>query len=48
MDQALADKLGITPLNGELARIDAVHDVNSALDEAFALQLLGVGPFFDF
>jgi len=48
MDQALADKLGITPLNSELARIDAVHDVNSALDEAFALQLLGVGPFFDF
>ncbi|WP_426270989.1 M13 family metallopeptidase [Dyella kyungheensis] len=48
MDQALADKLGVTPLNGELARIDAVHDVNSALDEAFALQLLGVGPFFSF
>lgn len=48
MDQAQADKLGITPLNDELARIDAVHDVNTALDEAFALQLLGVGPFFDF
>ncbi|MDR3444839.1 MULTISPECIES: M13 family metallopeptidase [unclassified Dyella] len=48
MDQAQADKLGITPLNDELARIDAVHDVNSALDEAFALQLLNVGPFFDF
>ncbi len=48
MDQALADQLGITPLKDELARIDAVHDVNSALDEAFALQLLGVGPFFDF
>jgi len=48
MDQAQADKLGISPLKDELGRIDAVHDVNSALDEAFALQLLGVGPFFDF
>lgn len=48
MDQAKADKLGVTPLKDELARIDAVHDVNSALDEAFALQWLGVGPFFDF
>lgn len=48
MDQALADKLGITPLNDELARIDAVHDVNSALDEAFALQPLGASPFFEF
>lgn len=48
MDQTKADKLGVTPLKDELARIDAVHDVNSALDEAFALQLLGVGPFFDF
>lgn len=48
MDQAQADKLGITPLNAELARIDAVHDVNSALDEAFALQLLQVDTFFDF
>lgn len=47
MDQALADRLGATPLNDELARIDAVHDVNSALDEAFALHQLGVGPFFD-
>jgi putative endopeptidase len=48
MDQALADKQGITPLKDELARIDAVHDVNSALDESFALQLLQVDTFFDF
>ncbi len=48
MDQAQADKLGITPLKDELARIDAVHDVNSALDAAFAMQLIGVDPFFDF
>ncbi|PXV58142.1 putative endopeptidase [Dyella jiangningensis] len=48
MDQAQADTLGITPLKDELARIDAVHDVNSALDAAFAMQLIGVDPFFDF
>jgi len=48
MDQPLADRLGLTPLKTELARIDAVHDVNSALDEAFALQPLGVDVFFDF
>lgn len=48
MDQSLADRLGLTPLKDELARIDAVHDVNSALDEAFALQPLGVDVFFDF
>ncbi|QNK00310.1 M13 family metallopeptidase [Dyella telluris] len=47
MDQPLADRLGATPLKDELARIDAVHDVNSALDEAFALHQIGVGPFFD-
>ncbi|MHA6204460.1 M13 family metallopeptidase [Dyella soli] len=47
MDQALADRLGLSPLKGELARIDAVHDVNSALDAAFALQPLGVDVFFD-
>jgi putative endopeptidase len=48
MDQSLANKLGLSPLKDELARIDAVHDVNSALDEAFALQPLGVDAFFDF
>ncbi|WP_445146157.1 M13 family metallopeptidase [Dyella sp. Tek66A03] len=48
MDQALADKLGLSPLKDELARIDAVHDLQSALDEGFALQPLGVDAFFDF
>lgn len=48
MDQALADRLGLTPLKDELARIDAVHDLDSALDEGFALQPLGVDVFFDF
>ncbi len=48
MDQALADKLGLSPLKSELARIDTVHDLQSALDEGFALQPLGVDAFFDF
>ncbi len=48
MDQARADKLGLSPLKDELARIDAVHDLASALDEGFALQPLGVDGFFDF
>lgn len=48
MDQALADRLGLAPLKDELARIDAVHDLDSALDEGFALQPLGVDVFFDF
>jgi len=47
MDQALANRLGLAPLKDELARVDAVHDVNSALDAAFAMQPLGVDVFFD-
>jgi putative endopeptidase len=48
MDEALANRLGITPLKDELARIDAAKDLNAVLDEAFALQPLGVDAFFDF
>ncbi|MET0331097.1 MAG: M13 family metallopeptidase [Dyella sp.] len=46
MDQGRADRLGLAPLQPELARIDAVHDQQSALDEAFALQPLGVEALF--
>ncbi|RDJ00234.1 M13 family peptidase [Dyella solisilvae] len=48
MDEALANRLGVNPLKDELARIDATKDLNSVLDEAFALQPLGVDAFFDF
>ena len=48
MDQALADRLGATPLKEPMAIVDGVHDVGSALDAAFALQTLGVDAFFDF
>jgi len=47
MDQGRADRLGLAPLQAELARIDAIHDQQSALDEAFALQPLGVNALFE-
>lgn len=48
MDSELAERQGLAPLKAELARIDAVSDVKSALDEAFALQPLGVDVLFGF
>ena len=46
MDAARAERLGRHPLDAELARIDAVHDARSALDEAFALRAIEVEAFF--
>lgn len=46
MNQGLADKLGLAPLQGELARIDAAHDLATVLDAGFALQPLGVDVLF--
>lgn len=46
MDEAKAEKVGLTPLKPELDRIDSINSVNDALDVAFELQRLGVGPFF--
>jgi putative endopeptidase len=48
MDTAKADRLGIHPLDTELARIDAIRNANDALDVAFALNPLQVGAFFSF
>ncbi len=48
MDEALADKLGIAPLSGELARIDAVKNVDGVLDIAFEQQRENLDPFFAF
>jgi putative endopeptidase len=48
MDTAKAERLGIQPLDAELARIDAIRNANDALDVAFALNPLQVGPFFSF
>lgn len=46
MDTAKAERLGVHPLDAELARIDGITGPREALDVAFALQPLGVGAFF--
>ncbi len=46
MDADKADRLGMHPLDAELARIDAVNNVHDVLDEAFGLVPLGVGVLF--
>lgn len=48
MDTAKADRLGIHPLDPVLAQIDAIRNANDAMDVAFALNPLQVGPFFSF
>ena len=47
MDQALADKVNLDPIKGELAHIDAAKNVQQVLDAAFAMLPLGVDVFFD-
>jgi putative endopeptidase len=48
MDTAKAERLGIHPLDGELARIDAIRNANDALDVAFAQNPIQIGSFFNF
>ncbi|HEX9128085.1 MAG TPA: M13 family metallopeptidase, partial [Gemmatimonadaceae bacterium] len=48
MDTAKAEQLGIHPLDGELARIDAIRNANDALDVAFAQNPIQIGSFFNF
>ncbi len=48
MDVAKAERLGISPLQAELARIDQARNVPQILDAAFALQPLGVSTFLGF
>ena len=45
MDTANAERLGVHPLDAELARIDAIGSASDALDAAFAMQPLGIGAF---
>ena len=47
MDEALAERVGITPLKDELAQIDAIKSVADVVDTTFALIPIGVGAFFD-
>ncbi len=46
MDTAKADRLGVHPLDAELARIDKVTDVHDVLDTAFHLLPLRVDVLF--
>lgn len=46
MDAAKADRLGLAPLQAELARIDQTRSVQDILDVTFALGPLGVTAFF--
>jgi putative endopeptidase len=46
MDVAKADRLGVHPLDAELARIDAIRSANGVLDTVFAFKPIGVGGLF--
>jgi putative endopeptidase len=46
MDVAKADQLGLHPLDGELARIDAISSADGVLDTVFAFKPIGVGGLF--
>jgi len=48
LDQALADRLGLAPIQAELAAIDAITDLKGVLDVTFALQRQSLGPLFSF
>jgi putative endopeptidase len=46
MDEALAEKAGLSPLRPELDRIRAIRDPRGVIDAAFAELPLRIGPFF--
>ena len=46
MDTARIDSMGLAPLKGELAMIDAVSDPDALLKEIAHLQTIGVGALF--
>jgi putative endopeptidase len=48
MDAGLAEKLGITPLQADLARIDTLQNLDGILDMAFEMQRQNLNPFFGF
>jgi putative endopeptidase len=47
-DTAKAEKVGLAPIQGELAKVAAVKNAKEALDLAFAWAPLGVDAFFGF
>lgn len=46
MDTATTDRLGVHPLDAELARIDAIGSKDDVLDTVFAFKPIGVGGLF--
>ncbi|GAB3316500.1 M13 family metallopeptidase [Luteimonas notoginsengisoli] len=46
MDTGTADRLGVHPLDAELARIDAIGSKDDVLDTVFAFKPIGVGGLF--
>ena len=48
MDSIAINKLGFTPLNAEMAKIDAITDVPSLLTSIAHLHTVGAGPAFSF
>ncbi|WP_235893637.1 M13 family metallopeptidase [Cognatilysobacter lacus] len=46
MDAAKADRLGVHPLDAELARIDAIRSEQDVLDTVFAFKPIGVDALF--
>lgn len=48
MDTVQIEKAGITPLAGEMARIDSVTDVISLINTITHLHTIGVDPLFSF
>ena len=46
MDTAQADRLGLHPLDAELARIDSISSASGVLDTVFAFKPIGVGGLF--
>ncbi|WP_428225448.1 M13 family metallopeptidase [Flavobacterium sp.] len=48
MDSIAINQLGISPLKKELAKIDAVKDINSLLVQMAHLHTIGAGPAFSF
>jgi putative endopeptidase len=48
MDQARADRLGLSPLKADLSRIDGAATVNDCVSLAFELQRIGVDSFVGF
>jgi putative endopeptidase len=48
MDSVTIDKMGITPLNDIIARINSIPDVNGLVQEVALEHTQGIGPLFGF